>query len=247
MSGQAEAIAQNTAAVREQIARAAERGGREPADVLIVAVTKTHGPEAIEAAYGAGLRHFGENRVEEAQGKIPALRERLPADATWHMVGHIQSRKTGDIAPLFDWVHSIDRFKVARRLSEAAAQAGRTLDALLEVNVSGEASKYGYDLSRWPDDGAQADAFFAEAAELAGLPNLRWQGLMTMAPYTEEPETVRPIFRRLRLLGEALRERLPAQGWPHLSMGMSGDFEVAVEEGATIVRIGTALFGPRQG
>ncbi len=242
---QAEGIAKNLAAVQARIAHAAERAGRDPSGVLIVAVTKTHGVDTVEAAYAAGLQHFGENRVEEAHDKIVAARGRLPADATWHMVGHIQSRKTRDVAPLFDWVHSVDRVKVARRLGDAAAGAERTLDALLEVNLSGEAGKYGYDLSRWPEDRAQADAFFAEVAEMIGLANLRWQGLMTLAPYTEEPEAVRSLFRRMRLLGEALRERFPAQGWPHLSMGMSGDFEVAVEEGATMVRIGTALFGPR--
>lgn len=238
-------IEENIAAVRARIAAAAERAGRNPADVQIVAVTKTHGPEVILAAYEAGLRHFGENRVEEAEGKIAALRADLPPDGVWHMVGHIQSRKTADVAALFEWVHSVDRFKVARRLSEAAQRLGRTLEVLLEINLSGEKSKFGYDLSRWPDDAAQGEAFFAEVAHLLELPNLHWQGLMTMAPYTTDAETVRPIFRRLRLLREALRSRFPALDWPHLSMGMSGDFEVAVEEGATMVRIGTALFGPR--
>jgi PLP dependent protein len=239
------AVAGRLQQVQRQIDAACARSGRSPADVKIIAITKRKTVDYILAGVDAGLRHFGENRVEEAHDKIVAARERLPADATWHMVGHIQSRKTRDVAPLFDWVHSVDRVKVARRLDDAAAGAERALDALLEVNLSGEAGKYGYDLSRWPEDRAQADAFFAEVAEMIGLASLRWQGLMTLAPYTEEPEAVRPLFRRMRLLGEALRERFPAQGWPHLSMGMSGDYEVAVEEGATIVRIGTALFGPR--
>lgn len=239
-------IEANIAAVRMRIAAAAERAGRNPADVQIVAITKTHGLDVIRAAYEAGLRHFGENRVEEAEEKIAAARAALPTDVVWHMVGHIQSRKTADVAALFEWVHSVDRFKVGRRLSEAALRLGHTLDVLLEVNLSGEASKFGYDLSRWPEESAQGEAFFGEVARLLELPHLHWQGLMTIAPYTTDAETVRPVFRRLRLLRDALRRRLPTSDWPHLSMGMSSDFEVAVEEGATMVRIGTALFGPRE-
>jgi pyridoxal phosphate enzyme (YggS family) len=162
------------------------------------------------------------------------------------MIGHIQSRKTRDIAPLFDWVHSVDRYKIARRLDMAAADLGRMLPSLIEVNVSGEESKYGFDLSAWPDDTGQIERFFEQVERMLELPALDLRGLMTMAPYTEEPETVRPIFRRLRELREALCERFPEREWPHLSMGMSADYEVAVEEGATIVRIGTALFGPRE-
>ncbi|HEC22391.1 MAG TPA: YggS family pyridoxal phosphate-dependent enzyme [Chloroflexi bacterium] len=240
------AINERIAHVRERIAEAARRGGRDPSDVLLVAVTKTHGLPVIEAACRAGLRHFGENRVEEARDKIAEARVRLPPDVTWHMVGHIQSRKTASVAALFEWVHSIDRLKIARRLSHAAGEAGRSLDALLEVNLSGEETKYGYDLSRWPDDESQAEGFFSEVQEMLGLPALRLHGLMTVAPFTDDPETVRPIFRRMRLLRDALRERFPAHPWPHLSMGMSADYEVAIEEGATIVRLGTALFGPRE-
>jgi pyridoxal phosphate enzyme (YggS family) len=200
----------------------------------------------IEAAYQAGLRHFGENRVEEAKGKIETLREHLPDDVVWHMVGHVQSRKTTDVVLSFQWVHSVDRFKVARRLSDTATQSGQTLDVLLEVNVSGEASKYGYDLSNWPDDPAQGETFHQEVKTLLDLPGIKVHGLMVMAPYTTEPETVRPIFSRLRELRSWLAERFPEQSWPHLSMGMSGDFEVAVEEGATMVRLGTAIFGARE-
>ncbi len=232
--------------IREQIAQAANRAGRSPDEVLLVAVTKTHGPELVEAAYQAGLRHFGENRVEEARGKIETLRERLPDDVVWHMIGHIQSRKTTDVAECFKWVHSVDRFKIARRLSETAAQSDRTLEVMLEVNLSGEASKYGYDLSGWPDVPAQGEAFRQEINNLLELPGIRLHGLMTMAPYTTEPETVRPVFRRLRELRGWLIEQFPDHQWPHLSMGMSGDFEVAVEEGATIVRLGTVLFGSRE-
>lgn len=239
-------IEERVATIKEQIAQAADQAGRSPDEVLLVAVTKTHGPEMIEAAYQAGLRHFGENRVEEAKEKIETLRERLPDDVVWHMVGHVQSRKTTDVAGCFQWVHSVDRFKIARRLSDTVAQSGQTLDVLLEVNLSGEASKYGYALSGWPDDPAQGEAFHREIKDLLELPGIRVHGLMVMAPYTTEPETVRPIFRRLRELQGWLTERFPEHQWPHLSMGMSGDFEVAVEEGATMVRLGTAIFGARE-
>lgn len=245
MSELAARIEENAARVNERIAAAARRAGRDPAGVRLVAVTKTHALDVIAAACEAGLRHFGENRVEEAESKIVAGRAALPGDVVWHMIGHIQSRKTASVAALFEWVHSIDRFKIARRLSEMAQGLGRTLEVLLEINASGEQGKFGYDLSRWPDDSEQAAAFFAEVEGLLALPALRWGGLMTMAPLVDNPEAVRPVFRRLRGLSDALRGRFPAQEWPHLSMGMSGDFEVAVEEGATMVRIGTAIFGPR--
>jgi hypothetical protein len=231
----------------ERLADAALRSGRNPADVLLVAVSKTHGPEQIAEAYAAGLRHFGENRVEEAGEKICAVRLLLPPDLTWHMVGHIQSRKSADVPPLFDWVHSVDRFKIARRLSVAAVEAGKTLDVLFEVNVSGEASKEGYDLSGWPEDQAGVSLFLDDVSAALALPGIRCQGLMAMAPYTDDPELVRPVFRRTRAVLDDLRDRFSGQPWAHLSMGMSGDFEAAVEEGATLVRIGTALFGPREG
>ncbi len=245
MSVLAESITERIEAVQERVAVAAQRSGRDASEVLLVAVTKTHGLEVIEAAYQVGLRHFGENRVEEARDKVLAARKHLPADAVWHMVGHVQSRKTRDVASLFDWVQSVDRFKIARRLKEALEGEGRTLDLLLEVNLSGEESKYGYDLSRWPDDKAQGDAFFSDIEAILPLPGIRLHGLMTLAPYAADPEVVRPVFRKMRLLREALLPRFPGQLLSHLSMGMSGDYEVAIEEGATMVRLGTALFGAR--
>lgn len=238
-------IDDNLRQVQARIAEAAGRAGRDPSEVLLVGISKTHGIEVIQAAYEAGLRHFGENRVYEAEGKIREARTLLPADVVWHMVGHIQSRKARDAAPLFDWIHSVDRLKIARRLSDAAT-GGRPVQALLQVNISGEESKYGFDLSSWPEDEAQAEHFFAAVEQILALPGLEVQGLMTLAPYTDEPETVRPVFRRLRELRDVLRERFPEVRWPHLSMGMSGDYEVAVEEGATMVRVGTAIFGPRE-
>ena len=207
--------------------------------------------DKIAAACEAGLRHFGENRVEEAEEKIISGRAgALSKDVVWHMIGHIQSRKTDAVAPLFDWVHSVDRWKIARRLNDQLEALDRVADVLLEVNVSGEESKYGFDLAAWPDGGAKADqqveALASVIAQFDALGHLRLRGLMTLAPYTNDPETVRPVFRRVRQLRDALRERFPAYPWDHLSMGMSSDFEVATEEGATLVRVGTAIFGERE-
>jgi pyridoxal phosphate enzyme (YggS family) len=238
-------LAERIAEVQARVATAARRTGRDPADVLLVAISKTVGPEKIAAAYEAGLRHFGENRVEEAQSKIALLRADLPG-IIWHMVGHIQSRKAPDVAECFDWVHSVERLKVARRLAETARAMGRVLPVLLEVNASGEETKDGFELARWPDDTGHLAAFYAEVEAILALPGLAVRGLMTMAPYTEQPETVRPVFRRVRQLRDALRERFTSVDWAHLSMGMTADFEVAIEEGATLVRVGTAVFGPRQ-
>lgn len=231
------------AQVQGRIAQAAERAGRDPDGVMLVAVTKGHSLETIQRAYNAGLRHFGENRVEEARDKFADLGQQLP-DAVWHMIGHIQSRKTADVAESrFAWVHSVGRLKIARRLSDALP-SGRTLNVLVQVNVSGEESKYGYDLARWPDD--DAPAFFAEVEQILSLPRISVRGLMTLAPYSQDPEDARPTFQRLRALRDELARRCPGGDWAHLSAGMSGDYQVAIEEGATIVRIGTALFGPRQ-
>ncbi len=230
--------------VYERIEAAARRVGRSSSEVLLVAVSKTHGPDSIAAGYDEGLRHFGENRVEEAAPKIATLREKMP-DATWHMIGHIQSRKAPDVAGAFDWVHSVERLKVARKISTTAEQLGRSVPVLLEVNVSGEESKDGFDLSRWPDALSLWDAFCREVEMILALPGISVAGLMTMAPYTEDPESARPIFRRMSQLREQVASRFPHQSWQHLSMGMTGDYEVAVEEGATMVRIGTAIFGQR--
>jgi len=227
-------IATNLQRVRERIAAAAERVGRDPAEGTLVAVTKTHPPEVIRAAYELGLRHFGENRVEEAAGKVGEL----PEDITWHMVGHLQSRKAAPAVDLFDIVHSVDRVKLARRLDRFCAARGRTMPVLLEVNVSGEASKYGFPI-------ADRDTLEAAIAEILTLPHVRIEGLMTMAPIVADPEDARPVFRGLRELRDALATRFPQVEWRHLSMGMTDDFEVAIEEGATIVRIGRAIFGPR--
>ena len=236
-------ITHNLAQVQERIAEAALRVGRDPSEVTLVAVAKTFSPEAVVAAYQAGVRHFGENRVEEGAAKIPAVHAALPGPRpAWHMVGHVQSRKAKAVVAHFDYVHSVDRPKIARRLSRFAREAGRTLPVLLECNVSGEESKFGFDLQNWERDEARQNAFFAAVEEILALPALAVQGLMTMAPFVADPETVRPVFASLRGLLETLRDRFPAHDWFHLSMGMTGDFEVAIEEGATMVRIGRAIF-----
>ncbi len=239
-------IGHNLARVQERIAEAALRVRRDPAEITLVAVAKTHPAEAVVAAYQAGIRHFGENRVEEGATKIPAVHAAISGPRpTWHMVGHVQSRKAQVVVAHFDTVHSIDRLKIARRLSRFAQEAGRALPVLLECNVSGEETKFGFDLPGWEQDEARRKAFFAVVEEILALPGLSVQGLMTMAPLVTDPETVRPVFASLCSLLDALRERFPAHDWRHLSMGMTDDFEVAVGEGATMVRIGRAIFGRR--
>jgi len=226
------------ASIQERIAAAARRAGRDPAEVTLVAVSKTHTPEEVAAAYAAGLRIFGENRVEEAAPKAEAVARLLaPAPApAWHMIGHLQSRKAEDVLPWAGMVHSVDSVKLAQRLSRtAAAERENPLPILLEVNLSGEASKYGF----------RAAELSEAVAAIATLPGTALQGLMTMAPIAADPEDVRPVFAGLAKLMEALASRYPGIDWRHLSMGMTDDFEVAIEEGATIVRVGRAIFGER--
>jgi pyridoxal phosphate enzyme (YggS family) len=241
-------------AVQRRITAAAARAGRDPGEVTLVAVTKTFPIEVVEAGYQAGIRHFGENRVEEGAEKIPAVNAWVGAQAApvWHMVGHLQSRKAGDAVALFQVIHSVDSVRLARRLERFCAQAEasglsrRLLPILLEVNVSGEASKYGFAAGAWESEREQREVLFAAVAEIKELPHLRLQGMMTMAPIVSEPEEARPYFRRLRIVRDTLVERFPYLSWEHLSMGMTDDFEVAVEEGATLVRIGRAIFGERK-
>ena len=215
-------IAERVAHVRQRVERAAERAGRSPADITIVAVSKSVSPQAIEEAVAAGIAHVGENRVQEAAAKIPGLRG-LPV--TWHLVGHLQTNKAKTALELFDIIHSVDSLHLAEALSH---RSQRPLPVLLEVNVAGEASKFGFP----PDEVAAA------AQAVARLPRLDLRGLMTVAPFVKDPETARPVFRELRRLRDAL-------GLAELSMGMSDDFEVAIEEGATLVRIGRAIFSER--
>jgi hypothetical protein len=215
-------IAERLALVRQRVARAAERAGRSPAEVTIVAVSKSFPAQAIAEAATAGIAHVGENRVQEAAAKIPALRH-LPL--TWHMVGHLQTNKAKTALELFDIIQSMDSLRLAEVLSRSAERA---IPVLLEVNVAGEASKFGFS----PQEVLPA----AEA--VARLPHLDVRGLTTVAPLVNDPEEVRPVFRELRRLRDAL-------GLAELSMGMTDDFEVAIEEGATLVRLGRAIFGER--
>jgi len=216
-------IAERVAHVRQRVERAAERAGRSPADVTIVAVSKGFPPSAIDEAVVAGIADVGENRVQEAAAKIVALR---PLPITWHLVGHLQTNKAKTALELFDIIHSVDSLHLAEVLSHPDRSG--PLPILLEVNAAGEASKFGFS----PSEVAAA------AQAVARLPHLDLRGLMTVAPFVSDPETVRPVFRELRRLRDAL-------GLRELSMGMTDDFEVAIEEGATLVRIGRAIFGER--
>lgn len=223
-------LAGNIARVRAQIAEPADRAGRDPSSIRLIAVTKTFAPERIREAYQCGLKDFGENRVQEFREKLPHLN--LPG-AVFHFIGRLQSNKVHP-AMVFDWIQTVDSEHLAARLQNAAAQANKTVPILLEVKLSEEAAKTGV---------READ-LAGLVAQVALLDRLDLRGLMTMPPYSEEPEGSRPYFRRLR----ELRDRLQESGFPQvreLSMGMTHDFPVAIEEGATMVRLGTAIFGPR--
>jgi pyridoxal phosphate enzyme (YggS family) len=223
-------IAQHLADIRGRIESAAIRAGREPSSVQLVAVSKTHPAAAVHAAAAAGQRLFGESRVQEAREKIPAC----PPGLEWHFIGHLQKNKVRHALPLFDFFHSVDSLALARAMDRMARESGRTVSGLLEVNVSGEITKHGFSPER----------LRAEFSALTSLPHLRVVGLMTMAPYADDAEQARPVFRALRELRDRLQQTLGTE-LPHLSMGMSGDFEPAIAEGATLVRIGSSIFGDR--
>ncbi len=229
-------IAANLQHVQQQIAAAARQCGRDPAAITLVAVSKTHPWAYVQAALAAGQLDFGENRPEEAHAKFIVDGADARPRPRLHLIGPIQSRKA-KIAfacrPVL--IHSIDRPKIARKLSALAAEAGLTLDILFEVNISGEASKAGF----------SADDLRSALPELLALPGLRSHGLMTIPPFDPDPEKARPYFRALRRLRDHLQEDFPQADWSQLSMGMSHDFPVAIAEGATLVRVGTAIFGPR--
>ena len=229
-------IAENIARVREQIASAARRVGRDPSAITLMAVGKTFPPERIREAYAAGIRVFGENRVQEFAAKADALRDL--ADAEWHLIGHLQSNKAAKAVELFAAVDSVDSVHVAEKLNAAAERLGKTLPVLIEINVGGEAAKSGV-----------APGSLELEQILIGAPrwkNLAVRGLMTVPPFTDDPEQARPFFRQLRGIQDKIAaRRLPSVSMDVLSMGMSHDFEVAIEEGATCVRVGTAIFGGR--
>jgi pyridoxal phosphate enzyme (YggS family) len=227
-----ESIPSRLEAVRTRMADACRRAGRPPESVTIVAVCKTMPAERVQAAYAAGQRQFGENRIQEAVPKIEALA--LP-DAAWHLIGHLQSNKAKFAARHFAVVQSIDSTRIAEALSKETEKTGRPIDVMLEVNYAGEASKFGF----------SADETLDAAMEVARLPRLRVAGLMTVAPQVVDPEEVRPVFRGMRELGDRVRAALPDGPTWDLSMGMTNDYAVAIEEGATIVRVGRAIFGER--
>ena len=218
-------IRTNLERLQAAINGACQRAGRSPGEVLLIAVSKTVEAERIQQAIAAGVPALGENRVQEARGKIEALGRPVP----WHLIGPLQTNKAKDAVRLFDWIHSVDRLELATELDRRARALGKTVDALLEVNVAEEPQK----------SGARPGEIKPLLDAIAGLSGIRIRGLMAIPPAVADAERARPHFRRLRELRDAA-------GLPHLSMGMSGDFEVAVEEGATMVRVGTAIFGPRR-
>jgi hypothetical protein len=220
----------NLISIQQRIRAACARAGREATSVTLLAVSKTHPPETIQTAVNCGLLHFGENKIQEAKAKIPLC----PGKARWQFIGHLQSNKVRDAVELFEMIQGVDSLGLAREISKRAEQAAKTVPILLEVNVAGEASKFGYQPAR----------LLAELKELNALPKIEIHGLMAIPPFSPLPEKSRPYFQRLREL-KIESEKILGFPLPHLSMGMSSDFEVAIEEGATIVRIGTALFGER--
>ena len=223
-------VAENLASIQQRIRAACDRCDRVPNSVTMLAVTKTHPPEVISEAVNLGITCFGENKVQEAKAKIP----HCPGRARWHFIGHLQSNKCRDAVELFEMIESVDSLSLAQEINKRAEAAAKTMPVLLEVNVAGEASKFGYKPQR----------LLIELAELSALPRIEIHGLMAVPPWSAEAEDSRPHFQRLRESKQEC-EQILGVPLPHLSMGMSGDFEVAIEEGASIVRVGTALFGPR--
>ncbi|NPV07248.1 MAG: YggS family pyridoxal phosphate-dependent enzyme [Anaerolineae bacterium] len=230
-----------------RVNHACQQAGRSPDEITIVAASKTRTPAEVLAALAAGIVHCGENRPEEAQPKIEEVWTQAEAlglpSPRWHMIGHVQSRKAKLVVGRYHLVHSLDSLRLAQRLSRLAEEQGPEMECLVEINVGGEESKYGYPAPA--EDGAFAPSFLRDLEGMLELPALRITGLMTMAPPVEHPDEARPYFRRLRLMRDRLREQFPHQDWRQLSMGMTDDFEAGILEGATILRIGRALFGPR--
>lgn len=231
-------LERNLRNIQTRISNAAKRAGRSDENIQLVAISKGQGVDKIRAAYEAGIRNFGENRINEALSKVAELD--LLDDIHWHMVGHIQSRKARSVIQIFNMVHSVDRWKVAERLDRFAAESGFRLPVLLECNVSGEGTKYGWNLQ----DEREWSIVLPEFERILSLENLQVQGLMTMAPWVTDEEILRTCFKKLRDLRSYLSLNTPA-AWKELSMGMTDDFELAIEEGATMVRIGRAIFGER--
>ncbi|MBN4056776.1 YggS family pyridoxal phosphate-dependent enzyme [bacterium AH-315-J21] len=242
-------IADNLKLVNEQIQRAAQKAGRQASEITLLAVSKFASVEKIVAAYQCGQRFFGESRIQESQAKIESLRDRLP-EAKWSLIGHLQSNKAGKAIDLFDQVQSVDSLKIAEKLSEQASKANRTLEVLLEINSSGEKQKYGVSFSEAPE----------LAEQISNLKSISLAGLMTIGPHTENEATIRKAFAETKALFDSLdsffvrssivqseaAEATLQKTVGQLSMGMSADFELAIAEGSTEIRIGTSIFGPRE-
>lgn len=242
------AIQTNYQTIQQQIAQAAQRAGRSPDEITLVAITKTWPSATVAAAYRAGIRQVGENRVEEMVPKKAEVFNLLaaPSELTWHFVGALQSRKSDAVADHADYFHALDRLKIARRLSQRLTENGRILSCFVQVNVSGEGSKAGFDADHWEENGRQRQQLADALRQMAQLPGLKVVGLMTMAPWQVEASVIRRVFQRTRALRDWLQAELPDLDLNRLSMGMTDDFLLAIEEGATHVRIGRALFGDRQ-
>lgn len=229
-------IAENISQVRERIAAAARRAGRKADEITLMGVSKTFGVESIREAYAAGVRVFGENRVQEFAGKIEALRDL--SDARWHLIGHLQTNKAAKAVELFDAIDTVDSVRAAEKLNSSAAISNKKLSILIEINVGGEQAKSGV-----APDSDEMEKILSGAP---GWEHLQVRGLMTVPPYTEDPEEARPHFQMLRKVRDGIAARtLPRVGMEILSMGMSHDFEIAIEEGSTCIRVGTAIFGKR--
>ena len=237
--------------VLQQIEQAAQQAKRNPDDITLVAVTKTWPVDTILAAYAAGMRHFGENRAEELAEKRPLVEAELGTDSgiVWHFIGTLQSRKTNPVADFADVFHALDRLKIANRLSSRMQENGRSanqpLPVFLELNISGEMSKSGVNATDWENSATQREEIRTFGQTVAKLPGLTLQGLMTMAPWEAEPNFIRTVFKRTRLLAEWLQEEMKLERPLALSMGMTDDYQLAIAEGATHVRVGRALFGER--
>lgn len=237
-------IGDNIRRLEDRIAEVCAGAGRDPSEISLVAVSKQKTVAQIAEAIAAGIQHLGENRVEEGMEKIPQIKELAEGAVAWHMVGHVQSRKAKHVVRHFDMAQSVDSLKLARRLSRLAGEQNRRLRVLLEINISGEASKYGFAGYNWYRDNARKDELWREAGEITALPHLEVGGLMTMAPYGAEESVIRRVFADLRRLRDDMSSAIAAP-LPELSMGMSDDYPIAIEEGATMIRVGRAIFGER--
>ena len=237
-------VSDNVKRLQDRIDAACAKAHRDPAAITLVAVSKQKTVEDILSAAEAGIQHIGENRVEEGAEKFAPVEAAMPGALTWHMVGHVQSRKAKRVTQLFDILQSLDSLRLAKRFSRFAGENDQSLPALLEINISGEASKHGFAGYNWYQESAVKDRLWSELGELLRLPHLEVRGLMTMAPFNAEASAIRRVFADLAALRDELQATLDAD-LPELSMGMTDDFELAIAEGSTMIRVGRAIFGGR--